>query len=415
MTLNRRDFLRQGTYAALSTPLAWGAAPRLLRELLGDAAVRSGEGSPANALVVVRLEGGNDGLSAVVPFADDAYHRARPSLRAAAKGILRLDDRLGLNAAMEPLRPLLEAGRVAVVPTAGYPNPNRSHFRSMEIWETALPDREHVLAGWLGRALDAARDLPEGSLPAASLGDAELPLSLVGDRGRAMAILSLEAFRVAVHPPVGPIAEARRALLEEVARERRASGSDLAFVAQATRAAYASANALERATKEATVSASYPATDLGRNFRAVSQVLRAGFGTRLFHVSHAGFDTHAEQAQAHARLLREFAEAAAAFCTDLASQGRADGVLLLAFSEFGRRLRENGSRGTDHGAAGPMFLVGPVRGSVHGPPPDLADLDEGDVQLGVDFRRVYATVLERWLGWQAEPVLGGRFDPVDFL
>jgi uncharacterized protein (DUF1501 family) len=411
--LDRRSFLRQGASAAIGSPLAWAAAPGFLRRFLGEKALRSGHGSPENALVVVRLGGGNDGLNTVVPMEDEDYHRARPTLRAAAKGAIRIDDRLGLNAEMKALRSLLDAGRLAIVPTAGYPNPNRSHFRAMDIWETGLPEKELVLTGWLGRALDAAGDLPEGSLPAASFGDPELPLSLVGERGRATAILSLDAYRVA--PAGGPGADARRSLLAALAAESRPEGTDLAFVAAATRSAFASAEALEQATSNATVSAAYPATDLGRDLRAVSQVLRAGFGTRLFHVSHYGFDTHAEQASVQPRLLREFAEAVAAFFADLDGQGLGGRVLLLAFSEFGRRVRENGSHGTDHGAAGPMFLAGPVNGGVHGPPPDLANLDDGDVRFAVDFRSVYAAVLERWLGWRATLALGTRFEPLPLI
>ncbi|HET6204894.1 MAG TPA: DUF1501 domain-containing protein [Planctomycetota bacterium] len=411
--LDRRSFLQQGASAAIGSPLAWCAAPRLLRALLGERALRSGSGSTENALVVLRLRGGNDGLNTVVPFEDDAYHRARPTLRAAAKGAIRIDDRLGLNPEMKALRPLLESGRLALVPTAGYPKPSRSHFRAMDVWESALPDREHVSTGWLGRALDASRDLSGGSLPAASLGDPELPLSLWGERGRAAAILSLETYRLA--PRTGPGAAACRSLLAGLQGEARPEGTDLAFVAAAMRAAFASAESLERATTDAGGSAAYPATDLGRDLRAAARVLRAGFGTRLFHVSHSGFDTHAEQASAHPRLLRELAEAIAAFFADLDAQGLGGRVLLLAFSEFGRRVRENGSHGTDHGAAGPVFLVGPVKGGIHGPAPDLRDLEEGGVRLGVDFRSVYATVLERWLGWRAEPVLGARFEPVGVL
>ncbi|MCI0588247.1 MAG: DUF1501 domain-containing protein [Planctomycetes bacterium] len=411
--LDRRSFLRRGAFAAIGPPLAWASAPGFLRHFLGEKALRSGHGSPENALVVVRLGGGNDGLNTVVPFEDDAYHRARPTLRAAAKGAIRIDDRLGLNAEMRALRPLLDAGRLAIVPTAGYPNPNRSHFRAMDIWETGLPEKELVLTGWLGRALDAAGDLSEGSLPAVSFGDPELPLSLVGDRGRATAILSLDAYRVA--PAAGPGSELRRSLLADLAAHPRPQGTDLAFVAVASRSAFASAEALERATSNAKVSAAYPATDLGRDLRAVSQVLRAGFGTRLFHVSHYGFDTHAEQSSVQPRLLREFAEAVAAFFADLDGQGLGGRVLLLAFSEFGRRVRENGSHGTDHGAAGPMFLAGTVSGGVHGPPPDLANLDDGDVRFAVDFRSVYAAVLERWLGWRAEATLGAAFEPLPLL
>src|SRR5262245_33882559 len=240
--LDRRTFLRRGAFAAIGSPLAWASAPGFLRQFLGEKALRSAHGSPENALVVVRLGGGNDGLNPVVPFEDDAYHRARPTLRSAAKGTIRIDDRLGLNAEMKALRPLLDAGRLAIVPTAGYPNPNRSHFRAMDIWETGLPEKELVLTGWLGRALDAARDFPEGSLPAAPFGDPALPLSPVGEAGRATVILPLDAYRVA--PAAGPGADARRSLLAGLAAESRPEGTDLPFVAAATRSAFASAEAL---------------------------------------------------------------------------------------------------------------------------------------------------------------------------
>jgi len=400
-TKTRRQLLHDGAVAALGAPLAWASAPAILARLLGERGLRARAVDPERALVVVRLNGGNDGLNTVVPFEDDAYHRARSTLRVPASEVLRVDDRLGLAPSLAPLEPLLERGRIAVVPCAGYPSPNRSHFRSMEIWETALPDREGVSSGWLGRALDAVDDA--GALAGVSLGTPDLPLSLAGRSGRSTCVLSLDAYRLEAGP---------RPLLEAVAGAPRDAGSETAFVADALRSAYGSAAALESALAKGRASAEYPDTPLGRDLRSVARLLDAGFGTRLFHVDHSGFDTHSEQAGQHARLLREFADAVAAFLADLDRAGRSDRVLVLAFSEFGRRVRENGSRGTDHGAAGPMLLFGPVRPGVHGPPPDLDNLEDGDVRFAVDFRRVYAAILEGWLGWRAEPVLGEAFEPL---
>jgi uncharacterized protein (DUF1501 family) len=313
---------------------------------------------------------------------------------------------------MGALEPLLGAGRIAVVPCAGYPNPNRSHFRSMEIWETALPEREGVASGWLGRALDALGEVGAGALAGVSLGTPDLPLSLAGRSGRATCVLSLDAYRLDEGPGKGPLAPRRRLLLESVTKASRERGSESAFASESLRSAYESAAALESALAKGRASSEYPDTSLGRDMRSVARLLDASFGTRLFHVDHGGFDTHAEQAGQHSRLLREFAEAVAAFLADLEGAGRADQVLVLAFSEFGRRVRENGSRGTDHGAAGPMFLFGPVRPGVHGGRPNLGNLVDGDLRFDVDFRRVYAAVLEGWLGWRAEPVLGAAFEPL---
>lgn len=404
MDLTRRDFLASAVGA--SSAYALGGAEWLDRW----------SGPPAldgRSLVVIQLSGGNDGLNTVVPFDDDRYRRARPRLGLKKEGLVRVGDGLGLHDAMAALRPLVDRGELAVVTDVGAPTPDRSHFRSMEIWHSCRVSGDAGLTGWIGRAADAL-GVRDGAAPAIHVGSTEQPFSLVGERASAPSVVSLDRATIRAGAAGDAEAEARRALLDELAAIPRSGGA--ARVAQAARDAYALSARLAAAVRSYVPAAAYPKTALAKKLRAVAQVLDAGLATRIFHVELDGFDTHANQADAHAALLRELAGALAAFHEDLRAHGRGDRVLTMAFSEFGRRVAENGSRGTDHGAAGPMLLAGGgVRGGVHGGPPDLESLVEGDVAVRVDFRRVYASVLEGWLRVPSEPVLLGRHEPLPIL
>jgi uncharacterized protein (DUF1501 family) len=353
-------------------------------------------------LVVIQLSGGNDGLNTVVPFGDELYTKNRPTLRVPAEQVLKIDDRVGLHPNLAGLAKLLEASQLAVLQGIGYPNPSRSHFRSMDIWHTASLAEKLPGDGWLGRAIGRTELRRAGTVPAMHLGGGKLPFALAG-RTEAPSLESLADFKLQ------PGAAGREQLAGVAQGER--SDSALQFLQRSTLDAYTTSGRLEELTKNYDTPVSYPATELARKLKLIAQLIDSGFGTRIFYASLDGFDTHANQAATHPNLLKELGDAIAALLEDLGHHGHRDRVLVMTFSEFGRRLKENGSRGTDHGAAAPMFLAsGKVKSGVIGQHPSLADLDDGDPKFHTDFRAVYATVLEDWLGCPSQAVLGGPFD-----
>jgi uncharacterized protein (DUF1501 family) len=390
MQPTRRAFLKTSTLLALAPTVpgflarnAWAARPE-----------RDGR-----VLVVLQLDGGNDGLNTVVPFGDDNYARLRRRLRVPVNELIKVNDQVGLHPALGRAAKLLESGRLAVVQGVGYPNPNRSHFRSMAIWHTARFDREeHNGLGWLGRALDGAatRAGEPGSL---FVGLDSPPIALRGRRTATAALSRLEDLTISADATVVQAAPAGNA-------------DDLAtFVRRTTLDAYAAAERVQEAARAGAAGGSYPATALAERLRLIARLLKAGFGTRVFYTLQAGYDTHAQQTFPHAALLSELAGAVSAFFDDLAAAKLADRVLVLAFSEFGRTVKENASGGTDHGTAGPVLLAGPaVNPGLIGAAPNLTELEGGEPKMTVDFRRVYASVLENWLRLPSQAALAGTFE-----
>jgi uncharacterized protein (DUF1501 family) len=382
--LTRRGFLQASSLCALAPAVPLFVA-RTARAAAAD--------KDRRVLVVVQLDGGNDALNTVVPLAGPAYEKLRPTLKLPKKNLLRVSDALGLHPSLRPLDKLLQAGRLAVVPGVGYPNPNRSHFQSMAIWHTARLDPEERKGyGWLGRALD-----PRGGT-AYAVGPT-VPPALRGRRSAAVALGRVEDVLLA------DPASARQALGPETPNEL------LAFVRRQAVDAHAAADKLARLAGGGD-GGLYPASGLGERLRLVARLLKADVGARVFYTVQGGYDTHAAQAFAHANLLAELAAAVAAFFDDLQAVKLAERVTLLTFSEFGRTIKENGSAGTDHGTAGAVFVAGPaVRGGAAGALPSLTDLDRGEPKMTTDFRGVYAAVLEDWLGVPSADVLGGAFEP----
>jgi uncharacterized protein (DUF1501 family) len=395
MMTTRRQFLRRCALVSLSP---W--VPVLLPRSLQGAVARRDE----RILVVIQLDGGNDGLNTVIPFADENYARHRRELRIAEQDVLKLNDAVGLHPAMKPAAELFEDGRLTVVQGVGYPNPNRSHFRSMAIWQHArLEEHAHDSIGWLGRAADIAR--PPGSSAPDSIfvGEDGVPVALRGRRAHGIALAN-EADLELLRP--------------ESVRGFDASDDELsAYVARTLDRSYEAARQFgESAASSARDDATYPGTSLGRKLKLASRLIKLDGGTRVYYVSQPGYDTHAAQGSRHRQLLGELAGALRAFVDDLRESQLEERVAVLAFSEFGRRVQENGSAGTDHGAAGPVFVAGgAVRGGVIGAHPSLGDLDEGDLRMSIDFRRVYATLLERWLGIPCVDILGGSFAPLEIV
>jgi uncharacterized protein (DUF1501 family) len=415
MPANRRDFLRSSL--AASTLVSMGAAtvPTFVSR---SARAAGSPDAKANGrvLVVVQLLGGNDGLNTVVPFGHDGYVRGRRALRINAGQVHKLGKEIGLHPSMGGLARLVEEGRAAVVQGVGYPNPDRSHFRSMEIWESARLDPKALETGWLGRALDAAPARAGDDVQALHVGTRALPLALRSKRTEVPSLVSLEQYRLRLN---GPDADRRagREALDTMARLDRV-GDDplLGFLRRSTLTAYESSRRLEQVVQPSAAGSKYPNFGLARRLELIAHVIKAGFGTRIFYTSLDGFDTHANQLGTHAALLTELSDALAAFHKDLADSGQADRVAVVTFSEFGRRVAENASQGTDHGAAAPVFVVGPVsRAGLVGEHPSLEALDDGDLKHHTDFRRVYAALLETWLGCPAAAVVGDGFPPLDLF
>jgi uncharacterized protein (DUF1501 family) len=420
MNATRREFVRLGLGSC--TLLSCGVTvPGFLAR--SAAATPSGDRSTGRVLVVLELSGGNDGLNTVVPYADDAYGRHRPRLRIPTGSLHKLDDHVGLHPDLSGLNELWDRGELAIVQSVGYPNPNRSHFESMDIWQTAMLEPDEHAAGWLNRG--AGREAATGGGSAIHVGDREIPRALTGD---ALAVQSLEGLDQLVRRigmPERGDTTAHRAALDRVARMPRGeAGSHLHFIQRSQVATYAGSARIEQilctggrqsgAGNPAAVG--YPDTGLARRLRLVAQLIEAGLSTSIYYVQLEGFDTHFRQPDDHAALLLELGGAVSAFLGDLRRSKEAGRVLLLAFSEFGRRLAENAGRGTDHGTAAPVLLAGPsVRRGLHGPYPNLVDLQDGDIRFAVDFRRVYATILDRWLDCPSRPVLGAEFSHLDLI
>jgi uncharacterized protein (DUF1501 family) len=370
-------------------------------------------GLPAAAdrvLVLVNLQGGNDGLNCVVPHGNPLYYQMRPSLAVPQNDVLAIDDNVGFNPNMKSLKSMYDKGMVAVVQSVGYPNPDHSHFRSTEIWQTAAPESyEHT--GWLGRYLDDA-NLPKNLFNGIALAQV-LPEVLVSNGVDVPAVAQLGGYGLVSDRN----ALARKTYTELVSDHRFPFASPyLAHIAEVEDDAQRGSEELPKLLAGYEPAGSYPATPLGRSLSLAAQIVGSRLGTRVLYVQHGSFDTHVNQKATQDRLLEHFSDAMGAFYADLAAHGDDKRVLTMTFSEFGRRIEENGSNGTDHGEASPLFLIGGgVKGGVYGSLPDLAKTNMGNVAYSTDFRSVYATVLERWLGRPSQKILGGSFPHVPAL
>jgi uncharacterized protein (DUF1501 family) len=408
--LTRRQFLGSG--AGMSAVALGGALPGLFVRAADDAAKA---GRTDRVLVVVELTGGNDGLNTVIPFEDDLYHKARPTLHIAKDQVQKLTDHVGLHPSMEAAAELFKNGRLTVVQGVGYPEPDRSHFRSMEIWQTASTAKRAPSTGWLGRVLDATtKEGDEEAFAAGLVLTDSLPQAFLADRVSVPVVKLIDNFNtgVADTPDADPI---RARLLRKLSTGPTVKGEPIPFLRSQAEIAYRTAAKLREAAANYQSNVDYPG-DLGAQLRRAAQVIAANLGVRLIWVSQGGYDTHSKQGPAHQGLLGELSGALAAFQKDLDKLKLVDRVLVMTFSEFGRRVDENASQGTDHGAASCLFLCGSkVKGGLAGTYPSLAKLGEGDLIHTVDFRAVYATLLEKWLGCDVEKVLGEKIKPLDFL
>ena len=434
----RREFLRQ---TVLGGALSWTVPTFLantfsaLQAEAADQATQPATGREASILVVLQMAGGNDGLNTVVPFTNDYYHRARPRIGLAESKVLRLNGEVALHPALTGFKELYDGGRLAVVQGVGYPNPNRSHFRSTEIWQTASDSRKFERYGWLGRYFD---NLCSGCDPTIGVAvGRQTPQAFAARQPTGVSLDNPQNYRFMAEAgsapgEIGSMEESFRKLNQPEAESHANSGGTIGSLSGPVRHTGSVLDFIERTALDAQVSsdkirgiasrvnnvATYPASQLGNSLKLVAKLVGGGLPTRVFYVSQGGYDTHTNQANTQERLLRDLGDSVKAFVEDMQGQGNLPQVLLMTFSEFGRRVAENANGGTDHGAAAPMFVVGDkVKAGLLGEYPSLApgDLFQGDLKFKVDFRSVYAGVLEGWLKTRSEPILGRQFAPVQVV
>jgi len=406
MTASRRDFLKS---AGL---LGFGATvPTFLTKTAFAAPNANQVGAKDTILVVVQLTGGNDGLNTVVPFADPEYAKLRPTLKLPKDQLHKINDSLGLHPSMGGFGNLLQDRALCIVQGVGYPNPSQSHFRSMDIWN-AGSTADELSEGWIGKALKGMNNAPSFHIA----GDNEsAPLALAGAPARVPSITSLEDFQLKTAAASQADKQQQKSLIEKAAAPT-GQNNLLDFVQRTAVNTYASSQRLQDLAKNYQPKVTYPASALANRLRLAAQLIDAGLGARIFYVSIDGFDTHANQANAHANLLADVSGAITAFYQDLAARGHKDRLMVMTFSEFGRRAHENGSRGTDHGSGAPMFLVGgKVKAGIVGDHPSLTKLDADNLIHTIDFRQVYAAILDQWLGVDSKTVLGSQYKPVEVL
>ena len=369
-------------------------------------------GADDRVLVVVYFQGGNDGLNTVVPFGLPNYYKYRPSLAVAQGDVLRINDTIGLNPVLAPLKKMYDAGQVAIVQGVGYPNPDYSHFRSTEIFETAAPDK-YLSTGWLGRYLDGAA-LPTSNLFNAIAISDVLPEVLVADRVDVAAIAQLNGYGLTSDRNKTLGRDEFHSFVQDADVPFRSPY--LAQVASIEDHAQRGAEELPQLVAGYQPAGTYPDTPIGHSLALAAQVIGSKLGTRVLYVQLGSFDTHTTQKGTQDRLLGDFSTAISAFYTDLAAHESDKRVLTMTFSDFGRRVAENGSRGTDHGSAAPVFVVGGgVKGGLYGEHPSLDNLDNGNLRFTTDFRGVYATVLEKWLQRPSSGIVGPGFAQLPLL
>jgi uncharacterized protein (DUF1501 family) len=426
--VTRRAFLRT---SLLGAALSWTIPVFLERTFMtlnaqaADSSIQTMTGKDHPILVVLQLAGGNDGLNTVIPFEDDLYFKARPTLAVPKAQVLPLDGVVGLNPSLAPLKNLYDGGNLAIIQGVGYPNPNRSHFRSAEIWQTASDAQQNLTKGWIGRYFDSCcsgedptvgvvlgEQLPEAFNAANPTGVAiGRPGNLGFDRENDPDESRLFAELNGLEP-----ASMSGDSIGYLSGPSKSGMSALEYLQRTALDAQVSTDKIKRVLKGTKNEATYPKSQLGNSLSLISRLIAGGLPTRVYYASQGGYDTHAGQLNTQKRLLNELAVSLAAFCSDLKAKGIFDRVLVMTFSEFGRRVTENANGGTDHGTAAPMFVCGGgVKPGLYGKHPPLDRLDAGDLVYHVDFRSAYSTILSQWMQAPAAHVLGRDFPQLNFV
>jgi uncharacterized protein (DUF1501 family) len=435
----RRDFLRT---TVLGGALSWTVPTFLantfskLQADAADSATQIATGKDSTILVVLQMAGGNDGLNTVVPWSNDYYRRSRPRIGLRADDVLKINGELALHKSLTGFKALYDAGQLAIVQGVGYPNPNRSHFRSTEIWQTASDSNRFENTGWLGRYFDNSCSGCDPSI-GITIGS-QMPQAFAAKMPKGICFDNPQNYRFKSGDNAAP-GEMTDATEESYRRLNQGdetvgdnSGGTIAAISGSTTHGGSPLDFIERTALDAQVSsdqvravanrvqnnATYPASQLANSLKLVAKLIGGGMPTRIYYVSQGGYDTHTNQAGTHERLLKDLGDSVKAFMDDMKAQGNTGRVLAMTFSEFGRRVQENANSGTDHGAAAPMFIVGgKVKAGLLGGLPSLApsELFQGDIKYTVDFRSVYASVLEQWLKTGSEPVLHRQFQPLPIV
>jgi uncharacterized protein (DUF1501 family) len=436
----RREFLRT---TVLGSALSW-TVPAFLANTLtalqteaADSATQIVTGKDSTILVVLQMAGGNDGLNTVVPYSNDFYHKARPKIGLSADKVLSLNGDIGFNGALTGFKNLYDSGNLAVVQGVGYPNPNRSHFRSTEIWQTASDSDKIEKYGWLGRYFDNAC---AGADPTVGVTiGSQLPEAFFSKKPQGICLNNPQNYRFMSNgsateesyrklnelemsapvpdggPSMAPEENSGGTIASLAAGMPMQGGSAVDFITRTALDAQMSSDKVRAIAAKVQNQAVYPGSQLGTSLKLVAKLIGGGLPTRVYYVSQGGYDTHTNQVNTQTRLLQDLGDSTKAFVDDMKAQGNMQRVLVMTFSEFGRRVSENANGGTDHGAAAPMFIVGnKVKAGLLGKYPSLAsqDLFEGDIKYNVDFRNVYASVLENWLKTKSAPILGKHFEPL---
>ena len=420
MRSTRREFLKASVQA--STLLAFSpVVPAFISRSAQAGTVQGNDRQ--TILVVVQLSGGNDGLNTVIPFQDDLYHKARPTLRQLPGRVLKLNSQLGFHPEMRAFQRLHEEGGLSIVQGVGYPSSKRDHPTAMKDWHTAKPKEPDCQTGWMGRTIDRACGPGRADVPGMFVGNIAEPLALQTENVVVPSLRRLDQWTLTSKAGAGGRDAFRQHLVHAAQPDRAGTENPLLnLLRQTTVDACSASQRIEAAgPPRASSGGGYPEFRFAQTLQSVAQLIRADVGVRIYFTELGGggiggFDSHANQAANHGVLLRELTESVAAFIADLRRDKLHDRVLLMTFSEFGRTVAENGRHGTDHGAAAPVFLAGGrLKGGLVGSHPSLRDLDGGGLKFRTDFREVYATVLDRWLGFVSQAVLGGRFQPLDVL
>ena len=400
MQIKRREFIQVGSLATASF-----LVPKFLKAFEGATLVPPGN----KVVVILQLSGGNDGLNTVIPVRNDIYYRSRPRLGIVRDKALSLTDEVGLHPSLTAFKQAYDDGSLGILNNVGYPNPDRSHFRSMDIWHTASQSSEYWNTGWVGRYLDAQCNGCDKPTQALEIDDV-LSLALKGDEVKGLALKD----------PQRLYGISNEKYFKEVLKQHDANHHDerpVEYLYKTMAETLSSADYIFQQSKLHPSKTEYPSTNLGNSFKTIASLIFSDINTKVYYVSLGSFDTHINQEMQQQRLFKEMNDAVGAFIKDLKSNNRFNDVLLFSFSEFGRRVAQNASGGTDHGTANNMFFVsGGLKGKgILNELPDLNDLDEGDLKYKIDFKNVYATVLKNWLGADAEKILGKAYTPLSFL
>ncbi len=416
--MTRREFIHKGL-----TIVAMGAtAPSFLTRTalamnnpFDIAQVTSRPGVPDdNVLVVVQMGGGNDGLNTIVPFTDDAYYRARPALAVPRNEVIQVTGELGFHPRMAKFKEMQDRGVAAIIQGVGYPNPSRSHFKSMEIWHTADPEGRVMHVGWIGRYFDSKCPVCVEPTAGVNIGPS-MPLAMRAEGGQGVTLDNPDTFQWM--PSLDGVgAREEQELFKLLNAPAPNEPGTIDFLRHTAMNAVLSSERVREAMRQYKGGIDYPNNRFASSMRLIAQMIAGRLPTKVYYAHMTGFDTHAGQLGVHATLLEQLSTGVDAFYRDLETQGNADRVIVLAFSEFGRRIAENGSAGTDHGTAAPIFVFGKrIKPGFHGQQPSLTDIADGDLKHSIDFRSVYATVLDKWLGADPSKILGAEFERIPFL